>query len=313
MVRSGLGLAPDTGWAAQILSTSAAGRAVVRFDLRPHDRAPLSAVVKPYVDDSGATTAAALQVLRAAARAAALPTLHIPDVVLWEPTQRLLVMRLVEGTSYRELAGAPGASAALERLGRALAELHSLPVPAEWGTPRTLAEHAAELSRPHPLALAESRRPDTARIRALFDEVLAAERHEFTPAPLHRDLHLGQLFQLDEAPRVAVLDWDHHAPGDPALDVANLLVYLETRLGPGRGAEAGDVVRHGYTQAGDRGVLDRLRPFVVLTYLRMAAKRHRLGPSGGPLTVEELLLRAERETLHGNGGESRPGGPTVPR
>jgi aminoglycoside phosphotransferase (APT) family kinase protein len=45
--------------------------------------------------------------------------------------------------------------------------------------------------------------------------------------PLHRDVHPRQLFVDGE--RVTLIDWDLCGAGDPALDLANLLMHLELR------------------------------------------------------------------------------------
>ena len=82
----------------------------------------------------------------------------------------------------------------------------------------------------------------------IYVEVLAGEAVGVPPAPLHRDLHLGQLVARGDG--VAVLDWDLHAAGDPALDLANLLVYLETRLGARAGAVSVGVSTTGRSDEG---------------------------------------------------------------
>jgi hypothetical protein len=67
-------------------------------------------------------------------------------------------------------------------------------------------------------------------------------------APLHRDLHDGQVLIAADG-GIGVLDFDTLAAGDPALDLANLLVHFELRSAQGactpsraaarRGADAG--------------------------------------------------------------------------
>jgi aminoglycoside phosphotransferase (APT) family kinase protein len=286
-----LGCAADLDWTAQTLTQSADHRWVVLY--RFHDRAGrclASAVAKTYPDDEGAGTYAAMRALAALVARSGRTELLVPEALCWDPTLRLLVMETVAGTSYRDIARDPGSADRLKLAGEALAVLHSLPVPDGWRVPGGLAAHAAEICRPDPCALLRARPADARRIESVYAAALAGESVGVAPAPLHRDLHLGQLVARGDG--VAVLDWDLHAAGDPALDVANLLVYLETRLGDGAVAMQ-EAVRSGYARRGDVSVLGRLAAYEALTYLRMAAKRHRLGDSGGPLGVGDLLTLAE--------------------
>lgn len=286
-----LGRPDRTACTAQVLSRSADGRAVVRYLLQDASGRDVgSAVAKAYPDhEEGAATYAAMVALGEAVGRAGAGVLEVPTPLGWFGEHRVLVMASMDGPSYRDVTSRPDWPTLLRRAGAALAEVHDLPVPAGWGSPRRLAQHATELCRPHPLELARARPVDAYRVATLYAEALAREPVGVTPAVLHRDVHLGQL--VDRGGRVALLDWDLYAVGDPALDVANLLTYLGTRLGP-HAAGARDAVREGYLRRGDPAVLDRLTSYEVLTYLRMAGKRHRRGPAGGPLPVPELLDRA---------------------
>ncbi len=286
-----LGLDAGLAWTAELLSHSADHRFVVLYDVTDRaGRTVATAVAKTYPDDEGAATFAAMRDLAALVARSGRGALDVPGVLCWDPELRLLVMETVHGPSFRALALESDAAHHLERAGAALAVLHSLAVPPGWGAPRGLAEHASDLCRPDPGGLALARPAQAGQIEVIYAEALAREPVGVAAVPLHRDLHLGQLVARGD--RVAVLDWDLHAPGDPALDVANLLVYLETRLGKQRGRDARDAVRAGYARGGDPSVLGRLASYEALTFLRMAAKRHRLGTSGGPLDVEDLLARA---------------------
>ena len=154
-----------------------------------------------------------------------------------------------------------------------------------------MTDHARQLVRPCPAALAH-RRPDLAsRVLAVHAAVIASEPPHRV-VPIHRDLHLGQLVDVGSG-CVGVLDWDLQAVGDAALDLGNLLAYLDSRLGSA-GRAAADAVLAGYQDVAGADVPSRTAPYEALAYLRMAAKRARLGPvSGGPLDEHEALSRAE--------------------
>lgn len=283
--------AESVAYEAEQLTSSADGRHVVRYRFRDVAGRHLgSAVAKSYPDAEGAATYRAMVAL--AALISPSGPLEVPQALSWDGELRLLVMADVPGRTYREVMCAPEPAAPMRRVGRALATLHGLPLAAGWPAPRGMAEHASELARPAPDELARVRPQDAELVRAIYADALAQEPFGVRPTMLHRDFHPGQLVERGE--RVAVLDWDAHAVGDPALDLANLLVYLETRLGDAAGPVQ-DAVREGYASAGDPAVLERVAPFAALTYLRMAAKRHRLGTDGGPLPVNGLLSRARAQ------------------
>jgi len=271
--------------AVEPLSHSADDRLVARLA-----GAGWSMVAKLYPDDLGRRCAAVMSGLRAVSQS----PLELPEPFLWCDRLRVLLMSDVAGTSYRSLAveagDNPSAREALRRAGAALARLHACAVPTEAGSARTMADHARELIRPCPTVLAD-RRPDlAARVLDVHAAVLAAEPpHEVVP--VHRDLHLGQLVSQPDG-GVGVLDWDLCAPGDAALDLGNLLAYIDSRLGSA-GRSAADALLAGYADVAGPAVPSRTAPYEALAYLRMAAKRVRLGPvAGGPLDAREALRRA---------------------
>ncbi|MEE6295955.1 phosphotransferase [Georgenia wangjunii] len=67
-----------------------------------------------------------------------------------------------------------------------------------------------------------------AEVAATLDRAASALLTSSRPVLLHRDLHDKQLL-LDRDGEVGILDLDLSAPGDPALDLANLLVHVELR------------------------------------------------------------------------------------
>jgi aminoglycoside phosphotransferase (APT) family kinase protein len=105
--------------------------------------------------------------------------------------------------------------------------------------------------------------------------------------PLHRDFHDKQVF-VDAAGRPGILDFDTMAMGEPALDVANMLVHLELRAlqkrcSPDAAGHAAEAFLGAYGP--DAAVRQRLAAYEAATRLRLAclytwrpAWRH-LGPA----------------------------------
>lgn len=145
----------------------------------------------------------------------------------------LLETPVLHGAALSQCLAGSDRDIAADAAGRAIAALHAVPGPP--GAPaHGPAEELAVLRRwldrlaPHAPALA-------ARLATLLPAVarrLTDVAQPFTAA-LHRDLHDGQLL-VDGAGRVALLDVDTLAVGEPALDVANLMVHLELAAAQGR-------------------------------------------------------------------------------
>lgn len=181
-----------------------------------------------------------------------------------------------------------GDGAAWRAAGAAVAALHRSPPPT----------HA----RPHGLAdelgvtLGWLRRAgehgalDPARVEHLTGLVAeAAARDELVRhgawATLHRDLHEGQVVVAGDG-RAALLDLDLVAVGDPALDVANLLVHLRLRdeqarlagdVGPPRAPARAAAFLAGYGPGPDPS---RLQGLAVLAAARVAAVYAFRAPAG---------------------------------
>lgn len=148
---------------------------------------------------------------------------------------------------------------------------------------RALHRHGAGGGRAHDAAAeAAVLRGWLARVRpfdaAVYDAVAAtaeqtaARLDALAPAPtgtIHADLHDKQLFP--SAGRLGVIDLDTVRAGDPAVDVANLVVHLELRALQGRlpAAAAARAARDFLRRYGevDRERLDLYR---AATWLRLA-------------------------------------------
>jgi aminoglycoside phosphotransferase (APT) family kinase protein len=277
------------------LSDSPDGRRVTELRFRPRDprRSDIRVIAKQFAGDTGAETYAAMKALEAAdaARRAYAP-LSLPRALWYEPRLNALALEPARGRPYRDLARDAAFTEHLRLVGGALAGLHALEVPELRVT--TVDDHMADLMRPHPDELAAAL-PQHAPLVA---EVVAGLRGDeraltYTPVPVHRDFHLGQLFR--DRNRVAVIDWDLVALGDPALDLGNFAVYLRTRV-PHAAARGLGAFLGGYTALAGTQALSRIPLYEALTYLRLGCKRLRLKPDGWRRDVGDMLRRA-RERL----------------
>lgn len=269
------------------------GRQVVdyRFEL-DGDRPAPRLVGKFYPDDEGRRAYATMTRLCARLEERPGALLAVPAPTFYDPGLRLLALARVEGEPLADLARGPRAGSALHLVGRALAELHRLPAPAILAL--GLRDHLADLVRPHPEVLPAHHGALGRRAMALLAELLAAEDHTIAPAPIHRDLHLRQLFL--GAGRVWLIDWDLFAAGDPALDVGNFCAYLHTHLVEGS-RRAVAAFLEGYTAGGGAAAIGRAPLFAAFTYLRLACKGVRLGR---PQVAGELIERGFRALAKGD-------------
>ena len=129
-------------WESRVLEESPDGRAVVEY------RCEARRIIGKFrADGGGGEGMALLQQLFAQTPG----VLRVPRPVAWlEPTGALLT-EAAAGLPCRQLELAKS-QPALVRIGRALAELHRIPM--SWGEPKRLHDHSVELMRPSPEALA---------------------------------------------------------------------------------------------------------------------------------------------------------------
>jgi streptomycin 6-kinase len=270
------------------------GRAVVAYTFAANRQpSPVAKVVAKFYDDArGEHTA---QVMRRIARILEeqdTQILKIPQLLFYDRRIHLMAQECAIGTPANMLTEGAHSTETLSLIGRATAALHTLPLPAPQIT--QLTQHMAELIRPHPLQLARELPHLRVQIEGL---VIGLERRAdrwraHTPiTPIHRDLHLRQL--LRDGQRIWMLDWDLFSWGDPAIDVGNFLVYLETHVAQPQPLM--DAFLAGYLETCDRAILSRAGIYTAFTYLRLACKRARLKRPGWQAAVESLLnLSSER-------------------
>lgn len=283
-------LQPKAGgvrWRSRLLDTPNGERLVAEISVE--GSAPV--IAKCYADDTGARTRRVMEAVTAALAEGPSTVLAAPAALGYDAARRCLVQTRAAGTPFLELAGTREFLPALRLAGEALAELHGLAL-AE-GEPKNLAQHVAELMHPHPLELARRLPGEQARIEALLAALQAAEHRlarDVEPRPLHRDFHLRQLF-LDGG-RVWLIDWDLFARGDPALDLGNFLMYLETRLDADVQVST-EAFLDGYFSRAADGIYPRIALYKALNYLRRACKHCRLGQPGWAGRTAQMLERAE--------------------
>jgi Phosphotransferase enzyme family len=284
-----LGAGDAARLSATCLSDSPDGRRVTELRLRPRDGRDVRIIAKEFAGDTGAATFAAMKALEAAeaARRDGAP-LALPRALFYEPRLRTLALEPAPGRPYRELVDDAGFTGHLHLVGGALAGLHALEVPSLRVA--TIGDHVAELMRPHPDALAAAL-PGHADLvaRVLAGLHAGEEAIGYAPVPVHRDFHLGQLFR--DRDRVAIIDWDLVARGDPALDLGNFAVYLRTRV-PHAATRGLEAFLAGYTERAGDEALARMPLYEALTYLRLACKRRRLRPPGWRQDAARLLRLA---------------------
>jgi aminoglycoside phosphotransferase (APT) family kinase protein len=291
----GPGYAPEP--ALTCLSDSPDGRRVTELRFRPNDRrrAEVCIIAKQFAGDTGAATYTAMKALEAAeaVRAKDAP-LTVPRALFYAPALRTLALERAPGRSYRELARNASFTDDLRLAGAALAGLHALDVPQL--RPTTVDDHMAELMRPAPDAVAQALPEHAALVADVVERLLATERRfraagAIPQVPVHRDFHLGQLFR--DRDRVAIIDWDLVALGDPALDLGNFAVYLRTRV-PHAAARGTEAFFAGYAARAGLAALGRVALYEALTYLRLACKRVRLKPAGFEADAARMLRLARQ-------------------
>jgi aminoglycoside phosphotransferase (APT) family kinase protein len=257
--------------APQVLSNSSDGRVVAAFG---------DVVTKLGLPGEAARTAAVMQSVTDHLGEGS--SLVLPRV-LWVHDD-VLAMERLSGDSFRTLATGVDAETAMYAAGRAVASLHAARVPEL--RPRHVADHVADLIRPHPDELATALPQLSRRIVALVDRVAHDLAEPAEPATTHRDLHLGQMFRAGGS--VAIVDWDLAALGDPALDLGNLRAYLHTRL-PATAGALWSAFGDGYGATLPNGVV----AYEALMYLRMASKTFRLHGRAAVKQVGALISVAE--------------------
>jgi Ser/Thr protein kinase RdoA (MazF antagonist) len=173
-----------------------------------------NAIVKVYASNRAPTVAA-----RIAALADGPAEVEIPEVLLCEPEQHLVVLSEVPGLPLREALLSDDAETC-ERAGSALGAWHRAWV----GTsPDPLAPHTAKRELEILTARVQGAPED---IAALVQAGLPSVTDgEWTPVTVvHRDLYEEQIMVAD---RIGLIDLDDSALGPPELDIGNLWGHID--------------------------------------------------------------------------------------
>lgn len=214
----------------------------------------------------------------------ALPGVRVPTVLAAAVGRGTVECAELAGRSLHDLLGDAGihiggitaVSRAFHAAGRAVRALHAAVIPPETAPHRPVDEVAVTARWvDHALAHRVLDRKHRARATGSL-EVLRTDLGGM-PVPsalglVHRDLHDKQIL-VAGADDAGILDLDTLAVGDPALDLANLLVHLELRMLQGHcnaavAGAAGDAFAHGYGP--DQALRARLPAYAGAARLRLA-------------------------------------------
>ena len=211
----------------------------------------------------------AAEALRAVERAAG-GSFVTPRLLEHDATSGAVTLSGVPGVPLGKLLGADAAIPAAHGAGQALRLLHDGPSAGD----ATVHGPAEEMRVVH--RWIDRLRPYAPRFADSAAEVAerVARNLGGSPAqmaPVHRDLHDKHL--LYDGSRTGMLDFDTLSVGEPAVDLANLLVHLELRALQGdcsreSSAAAARALLEGYG-AGDREYA-RVCPYADATRLRLA-------------------------------------------
>ena len=286
-----LGWPGDTTCDIRVLGEEPGQRLVVEYVRRPSGP---SIIGKFYADRAGEGAFRALRGLdRLLAREPGPRVLKLPRVLLYDDQVGLLAQQFVAGTPYPELLRNSNIRPFFERAGQALGVLHRQRP--RLGRTAWLEDHLRDLIHPHPRTLMR-RWPEYAPTVTALLEGMAQREHasrgDVEPTAVHRDFHLRQLFF--DAGEVGLIDWDLFARGDPALDVGNFLVYLETHLAPSLARQARMGFLAGYGSGPIAAMIARIPLYQAFTHLRLACKSARLQAENWRARTWQHLRTADR-------------------
>ena len=278
---------------ATILSEIQDTRRVVQYSFYSNSEkdAPemLSVVGKFYSQPDGAEVFQLMTSLNEIQKHQSGGTLAVPSPLFYDPAMRLLVMQEAPGLPYPEILRKRKAPSYLEMAAKALSEIHHLDEPSL--PVKTISNHLLDLIAPAPERLSDhfpNYQSLIASSLRTFEEIEKQWQTEIVPVCIHRDFHLRQLFY--EAGRVWVVDWDLCCQGDPALDLGNFLVYLETHISENL-SRFQNAFLTGYFANNPASIFRRVWLYKAFTYLRLACKSFRLHE---PVErMKEMLLQME--------------------
>ncbi|UCD75509.1 MAG: aminoglycoside phosphotransferase family protein [Phycisphaerales bacterium] len=196
---------------------------------------------------------------------------NVPEVIECDAGRGVVIWSALPGRPLHSLRERDEVVRSCATVGSSLRWLHK--VPAEKDIRRHDARAEIEVLRKW-IERLDAHKPSLSQhVMRSADEVVGNLENGTSPSGfLHRDLHDKQVFiQSDEG--VGFLDFDTAAVGEPALDVANMLVHLELRedqrlWSTGTAEDAASAFLCGYSP--DRSTHGRLAAYADATRLRLA-------------------------------------------
>jgi len=214
---------------------------------------------------------------------------RVPEPLAFLPELRLLLLEEVPGRGLRDVLTETRSPELLRRLARVLIKLHRV---RPWPGPAFRMRGHLERFHPKYPALCEAL-PDLAGTIESIVRTAQERESGFDPAgfaAIHGDLHLSQV--LIDGEQSYLIDLDNLSLGDPAADLANLLVFLRSSR-PGR--EEPVLVSHlldEYFGAMDARIRERIPVYEAVTQLRRACKDLRFRRPGWEPRARERIAQA---------------------
>lgn len=267
-----------------------ARRCQVRWRTSGVDGKPAEIYAKAYRDARGAEVFDAMRQLHDRLTAEAPADISTPAPVAYVPEWNALLQRAAPGITLHSLCGSGQAEeSAFELAGRALAAFHAEGI-------ELARTHSAddELGVAyHSASLAAQRQHRYGKLLGWLEELQTAAESGSTVrlSVVHRDCYDRQF--LIDGKRVAIIDLDDLALGEPELDAANFMAHIELRAIQGLISAGGmrTSFLEGYRRAGRRRLDDRRLRFYLATALIRLTSLYSMRP-GETASSDELFSQA---------------------
>jgi tRNA A-37 threonylcarbamoyl transferase component Bud32 len=256
-------------------------RCVLRYKLHYEtagERRTLSLIGKVYKGNAGEEVAELMRRMwDAGFQRDAADRIAIPEVAGYMPRLSLLLQEEIGGAPVKDFLGTADAERALRQMAVGLAKLHRAPI--QYGDAYRMQDHLRRC-HPRPQVLYD-RCPE---LRPAIDEILGeATRieaaHQYTPALIHGDFHMGQVHVSKD--RTWLIDFDACCIADPAADLGNVLVFLKGKARKYPNAPLlADAFMDEYFKIMPADIGKRVPLFEAITHLRRACKRLRFQEDG---------------------------------